>query len=683
LIRRLAPHFWLPGDVLARRINQPYSETGGAGLDVESEDTTKRSKRDVRTLLLLVLAVAVAGPALAPPSAAAQASCRGVAALGNHLELAAGRRISIARVRCADARTVVKRFAERCVGAYTSQGSCRFRTRKRWSCASRLVGTAERGAPSAVRCTAGRSRIGFTVRLSETAVEIPPGGLALPGLPFSADFRCIDSAAAGETAPPPAPPNDGFIIHVTGATPVLVAEAIQAELVRRNVGKLLLDGLGVKPRNFPGLVPVFLRKGVSQGVTAFLCGGSASDGIVVEIESTVEEAAKVVTHELFHAHSRGVALPLTYPWFDDAAAEWSTWKAGLMTPPTSWEVNLQYPDTAADTLDPLGYRYGMWRFVQFLDDKGLVVAGGGSWPLIRGTVRGPQLSAALDQQLAARQSSFGQELAAFWGEHLKAKPQRPPRLVPTQANSESVRVTPGRHTKVVTADALHTKLVEFHLAPEVRRVEFEFHPANNSYFWGLVAPNESRRFQLDQAVSFCAGEASGDDLEWPGSFPVTFTNGFLTGTGLQGRVEIFAQTQADQCKPPANRACNVLADSGARPLLGPDLPDIGGFNGSRGVSGGRRYTSCAYKGAGGLATLRIDTWGSSRQLRDWVNRKSRAPGWGSARLGDAGIIFVHPGGNAVFVQLALGRQRLTISVHGFGARSAALRLANEAIPQVR
>ena len=637
-------------------------------------------------LVAVAVAVGLVGESelsAAPAQGAARASCRGPDALDNFLGLGAGRKISIRRVTCGDARKVVTQFARRCVTAYTSQGTCRVKARKRWRCTSRIVGSASQGAPSSVGCLARRSRVGFTVKLSESTIARPPGGgitMAAPPFPWAGD--CVDSNASGEVVPPPGPPNDTFAIHVYGTVPLLVGEAVQDELVRHNVGKRLVDGLGVRPRGAPRLAPVFLRKGVPEGISWALCGATANDGAVVAIGDTVQIAAKVAAHELFHVHSFAIAVSPVYPWFDDSAAEWSTWKAGVLKGSTPFEVNLQYPDYAVDTLDPEGYRYAMWRFVQFLDDKGLVTAGGG-WPLIRSVLAGgPAYASALNQFLISRQTTLGSELAAFWGEHLKQKPRRPPHLEPAGSNSREIRVAAGEDTVTVPAGGLHTKLVDFKLANDVKRVEFEFEPPADGYFWGLTAPNESRRFEDRDSVSFCVGKANDDDLEWPGHFPVTFTNGIVGGNALLGTVRIFAQADAEQCGGPSNRACTVLQASGARGLLGPDVPDIGGFSGHSGVEHGRPYVSCGYRGMGGVAGLHIDRWRSSKQLRRWIRRKSKSPGWRTLKQGDAGVIL--EAGAHTFIDMAVGRQKLSVEATApGGGTSAALRIANEAVPLIR
>jgi hypothetical protein len=609
------------------------------------------------------------GDALAAPA------CRGSKALDNYLVLAGGK-ISPKRTDCGAARSVVKRFAARCVGAYTSQGSCRIKTRRRYRCASTLVGGQDSGALSAVKCTSGKARIGFRVKLSTAAIEIPPSGVAYPGSPYSPTLQCIDTGEAGEAVPPPGAPNDGIVVRATVGIPTVIAEGVQQELVAHNVVKGLVDGLGARTRNFPTLFPVFLRQGTA-GITDFACASRSLDAAVVSVGNSVEQAAQLAAHELFHGHSRGILIAPDYPWFDDAAAEWSVWKAGLRDGPTSLDAQLQFPDTAIDTLDPLAWRYAMWRFVQFLDDKRMVTAGN-SWPLIRAVVSSPTLTLALNQQLVTRGTSLGAELNAFWAEHLKQKPRRAPRVVPTGTNSEQVRIEPGQVIREVVARNLHTKLVEFDVSDTVNRVEFEFEPVVNAHFSGLVAANETRKFEPADSVAFCIGDAKGDNLAWPGSFPVVFTNGALSGGDLQGRIRIFAQTNAEQCGELSNRACDLLRGAGARSLLGPDLPNIGGFSGHKGKTRGRRYTQCAYKGMGGLSLLQVQRWDSAKALRKWIQRKAKAPGWQSIKKGDTAVIFER--GGHVFLQVAVGQDRLTVEVStNAGATSIALRIAAAAI----
>jgi hypothetical protein len=485
--------------------------------------------------------------------------------------------------------------------------------------------------------------------------------------------------------------NDTFEIRTYGRVPLRFGAAVQAKLLSHRVATRLLAGIGARPRGYPGRVPVFLTSGQSQGITAGVCDGAATDdAAVVAVDGGLETTSQMVAHELFHLYSRGIRVSSVYPWFEDPAAEWSTWKAGWETPlPQLRDITLQYPEKPVDTLADEGYRYGQWRFVQFLDDRGMIATGDGGWPLVRGVVAAsPAHTPTLDQILGSLGTSIGREAAAFWGEHLKQHPKRPPRLVPAPGvNSRQLTVSAGQGTVPASTCGLCTSLDDFVLSKDVQRVEFEFDPPNNGYFWGLVAPDDSRQFKVGETVSFCVSGADEDDLKWPGHFPVTFTNGLLNHTSvLKGDIKIYAQAQTDQCATPdTNRACRVLREAGAESVLGPPAPEGGGFQGHDGVSdAGRPESSCRYLSETALAILSIERWKSSKALRGWVQRKAKVAGWRRLKLGDIAIVFEQPGGGVVAVQVAVGRDRIDLALNSAGgATSQGLQLARNAVEEVR
>jgi len=631
---------------------------------------------------VIVCAIVVGGAPAAPASAdasAARAACRGPAALNNSLALTAGRKIFIRRVTCQAAQAVVKRFADRCVNAYISQGTCKLKTRKRWRCRSTIVGAATQ---SSVKCGSRRSRVRFTVKVEVLITRPPIAQVADLGPPYS--DRCIDTNAPAQAVPPV---DDTYELRTYGRVPLLFGEAVQAILARHKAAQILLLGLGVSPRDFPQRVPVFLIEGPDEGVTWITCDRSRKDASVVTIGAGQKGTASTVMHELTHSYSAAVKVTPApfYQWFEDPLAEWATWKANLQES-NSFEVWLQYPDRAFDTVKIESYRYALWRWLQFLDDKEMMVAGDQSWPLARGTLAGtPAYAATLDRILTSLGTRLGAEIAAFWGEHLKAKPNRPPRLVPTPPeNATQIKVSVGRRTETISAKRLHTNLVDFKLARDVRRVEFEFEPPADGYFWGLTAPDTSRQFKKDEAVSFCVGGADNDDLEWPKHFAVTFTNGLVSNSTLRGKVHIYAQASADQCTAPKpNRACTILRRAGAESVLGPKPPEGGGFGaGGSGVERGRPYVLCTYTGLKGLGVLIIERWGSSTDLRRTLTRRAKAGGWRPVHFGDAAYILDTP--NHAFLNIAVGRDKVGLEVsNDKGPTSQALRLGQRIVPLVR
>jgi hypothetical protein len=199
--------------------------------------------------------------------------------------------------------------------------------------------------------------------------------------------------------------------------------------------------------------------------------------------------------------------------------------------------------------------------------------GGGRWQLQRQVIpRYPDATDALANALDERGTALGAQVAAFWGDRLKEAPLHGPQLRPSGANSDQIEVEPGATQVPAIAKRLHTKLLNFKLTNQVARVEFEFFPPADGYFWGLVKSDESRRFLSGDSVAFCVGGPGPDgELKWPGNFPVTFTNGKLSAGQIEGEIVIHAQADEEQCQQPApdNRACRLLADSDVGGLLGP------------------------------------------------------------------------------------------------------------------
>jgi hypothetical protein len=647
----------------------------------------------------------------APAASAATKRCLGPAQLPNAFTLAGGRKLTLNQVRCAAGKRVVTGFAKRCFGAFSAQGICTFRTSRRWSCTSRLVAA----RTAAVTCHGGFGKLRFRLTFSRPAPHSGHAPTIARAAPAQAgpEQSCGLNTAVTSTPVPSAPaPHDTFELRTYGRVPQTRAAAIQAALVRHSVAPRLLTGLGVRPRGYPLRAPLFLVAGPNSGVTLPFCDGSPRDGAVVRTGRDVPSAAATAAHELFHIYASAVRLS-GYSWFEESVAEWSVWRAGWYAPPVgpqSWDIELQNPQRPVDTLNPIHerFRYALWRFAQFLDDTGRgFIAADGSWPIARSTVSDATATQKLDAALRGQGTSLGQELAAFWGEHLKAAPQRPPQVKPSRQSGETVRVRAGTTSHRASACALCTSLDDFVLAPDVQRVEFEFEPPAEGYFWGLTAANESRRFEAGESVSFCVGAADGDDLLWPEHFPVSFTNGVLaTGVTLAGTVKITATTGTEQCQGPRpNQACRVLRAAGAATVLGPLLLPTGA-RGVGGVKDGRPFLFCGWSGGhpqppppprlpgappepdgppgiASVGSLEIDRWSSSKQLRAWIRRKHRVAGWRHVRFGDVAIFFER-GDKIAFLQMAIGRLRVSVSVSGNGgSTSQVLRLAQGAVRELR
>jgi hypothetical protein len=541
-----------------------------------------------------VLVLAIAALALLLPTGAAasgghhrakRVTCRAPATLGGFFQPTNHRKVRGKRTNCRTARKVVKKFPRFCADAYAGQGACKIRVSGRWRCRSRIVGALGDGAPAKERCKRRRSRLKFGVAYSpptETNLPPPTGAKA----PFNASGKCINLTDPSTPLPPPDPQTKGnFQIRLLNGVPRSVGEELQQALVSHRVSPILHAGLGSEPRNDPRRIPILLSAGnfnaaADFGDTGPVCQNKSVTAMVLRTNISPDVLASTAAHELFHAYSFGLLYQNHNTWWEEAAATWSPAREGFPEDEL-FDYALQFPNRALDTLDPNDYRYAMSRFVQFLDDRGLI--GDPAWPLQRQVITGyqvPGTTKALAEALAKQvgtQNPLGALLAAFWGDRLRIQPAHGPQLRPSQANSKRLVVEPGTSTVTVGAtDPLHTRLLNFVLDDKVKRVEFEFDPGEG-YFWGGVGADDVRRFGAGDSATFCVGGGDNGEFDWPPLsnpageyFPVTFTNGHMTGGGITGEITIHAQNNADQCQPPApdNRACKLLRDAKVGALLG-------------------------------------------------------------------------------------------------------------------
>jgi hypothetical protein len=394
---------------------------------------------------------------------------------------------------------------------------------------------------------------------------------AAPGI-YDDSADCVRTNLPSTLVPPT--PGQSFEIRRRPGISAAVGTQIQNDLLSHDVQGLLNAGLGSNPLGFPDRrVPIFLVSGkfdedASEGATSETCSNASVQAIVSRTDYDRMERASTAAHELFHAYSAGVPPTTGRPqntWWEEAAATWSEQKVGFNEQTkydTPW---MNIPELALS--DRRGnHEYAMWRFVQWLDDRGYVGPAGGSWPLLRDMIAGYGDRAAVNQklktELESRGTTLADELAMFWGDRLKAQPAHGPGLKPTPLRT--VKIKPGTETVVPGVGPLKTWYKSYTVGDDVKRVTFHFQP-NGDYpeggqIWAAPSATESRRMQVDETVSFCVGADNGSDLVWPQrGFPVTFTNGNTTGNAIRSEIEITAQKESVQCgSTPPNPACKLL-----------------------------------------------------------------------------------------------------------------------------
>jgi len=630
----------------------------------------------VARYVALIAGIAATAFLLTSPASDAQPqrTCRGPASLANAFQLTASRKVTVKRVACATANGVVKVFAGSCENAYAAQTACTLRSHGRWRCQSRLVGGIEDGAPARVSCKRAKATIvfGLTKATPDEAGAFPAARRLAATSPYNSAAKCATAETGTVLTPPPGEP---YEIHQLPGVSGAIAADMQDTLVSHEVSSTYRTGLDAQPFTMPILTPILLTAtdfdaGENYGIFTRQCEHPLRRAIIARMNSSKLERQRTVTHELFHAFADGVS-PGPDTWWEEASATWAEGKVGLGDD-DDYDVALQYPKTPLDWFHK-GWPYAMSRFVEFLDDNGYL--GGAEWPLQQAVLSArANPTAELAQQLEHQKTTLGEQLAAFWGDRLRKKPSHGPQLVPVKENAEQIEVEAGKTQIPFSVDALRTKLLDFKLEKDVVRVEFDF-STNDGYFWGLTSPpNGSRRIQDGEDVSFCVSKPEPPDLEWPGDFRVTFTNGKLTGAS-SGEILIFAQTDAANCKksaPAPNKACALLSKAHVGDVLG---------NGTFAFSDSTldedpQQWLCFYEGSSGEARLNLAHYikETPKEIREktkeFIKQLKLSP---IDNIGDVAGIGTISGGSSVTGALimAVGREVVFLMV-GPGAHHADL-----------
>ena len=494
--------------------------------------------------------------------------------------------------------------------------------------------------------------------------------------PYDQAHDCVDTSVTGTPVPPPDIGAGAFQILVVGGVTTAFGAKVQGALVAHHVSPILKKGLGSNPLNFPNRIPIYLTKSYfdtnhTPGIYDPTCANPAVAGIVLATNFPYLRVLATAAHELFHAYSSGLSLSYARNWWEEASAVFAEAAVDFGEDPLA-DAALQDPGVALDVGSPSIHPLAMSRFIEFLDDRQLVGSADGTWPLEREVIGGypdpstdpelanRQISQTLADSLATRGTSLGEQLAAFWGDRLLPHPAHGPRLVPTAQNSFPETVSPGDDAATPSSLPLTTVLLDYTLDPSVKWVQFDFEIPSDGYVYGLVDPTTSEQFKDGDSVSFCVGGQDDNDLTWPGHFPVTFTNGSLSGDAITATITVHASTQAEQCIDPlANRACRLLHGAHVESVIP---------NGTFAFpSAGRNTWSCGYgrtderKEVQEDVSLRILRFPSSKTARALVRRllKADVP---RIRAGDLAAGRVVKDGT-VAILMAVGRETFTFGTY--------------------
>jgi len=349
----------------------------------------------------------------------------------------------------------------------------------------------------------GRGRLTGTFAAGITVALLAAGpATAAPGAgPYNEPADCIRTNISATLVPPTA--GQSFEVRRRPGVSAAVGTQIQNDLLSHDVQARLNAGLGSNPLGFPPRpVPIYLVPGKfdddgDEGVTEKTCSDGSVEAIVSRTDDAPIERASTAAHELFHAYSAGVPPTSGRPrttWWEEAAATWSEQKNGFNEQSQFDNPEIQLPERALSdrTRD---HEYAMWRFLQFLDDRGYMGPVGGSWPLVQEVISGyGTVNQTLEAGLKSRGTTLADELAMFWGDRLKAQPMHGPALRPTELRT--VKVEPGTTTVVPKAGPLKTWYKSYKVGNDVKRVTFHFEPNGNAaeggQTWAAPSATESR-----------------------------------------------------------------------------------------------------------------------------------------------------------------------------------------------
>ncbi|HWJ83364.1 MAG TPA: hypothetical protein VNS55_14090 [Nocardioides sp.] len=517
-------------------------------------------------------------------------------------------------------------------------------------------------------------------RLAVVSLLAASGVLALPVAPAAAEgpwngaAGCVDTGVAATTLAAPAD-ESWEVRYVAGVDPTKAAD-FQADLDGHDPSSLLNQGLGANPRGAPGWrVPIILVPGpfdgAQTGITSNTCANTSVDAVVVRADRAVHAMAATGAHELFHVYSSGFAgANLPDNWFEEAAASWFEPTAGY--PDHDDNDDALLPRLPLDV--PVGgtwpgHPYAMNRFLQLLDDHGLI-RGTADWPLIRAVITGysaPGPTDALEAYLASRRS-LGSELGAFWGDRMKAVPAHGPAL--TKDEAVTTTVEPGVSEKKVSFEVgLQGKFRIFHVQPDVERVEFEYQLPEGVYAWARLTTESVIEVKDGDVVSFCRQAPDPDDYELVSdNFWTILTNGTRNALPDGTKIIVRARKGSEGCTGvDYNKACKVIKKAGLAQRFSPGSWPV--YN--QDLSGNPDTYRCIrvrHSDANGI-DMTLSKWARStdlKKLREHYREAVDQGGFDPIGVGDvAGINVVQTEDGPVAVVLMLvGRTAVLFTTGG-------------------
>jgi hypothetical protein len=234
----------------------------------------------------------------------------------------------------------------------------------------------------------------------------------------------------------PSKPGDQFVVQAPKAYAGLadkIAGVIRpppADIFDRYEQRLQIPELGIAGQQKP--FEVFLDPDLqsalpqADGVTAPRCFDSGR--VAVDVDATIGDADQrdaTVAHELFHAAQARLGGLFDDNWWYEATATWAESRWGYQDPNSFSTTVTNHPGVPMDAFKPpvdgaKEHEYGAWTFVAWLFSRNKI-----KWPDMRESfvdAAHTDPTPVINGLLQDRATSFGDEVASYWADHTRQKP---------------------------------------------------------------------------------------------------------------------------------------------------------------------------------------------------------------------------------------------------------------------
>jgi len=345
----------------------------------------------------------------------------------------------------------------------------------------------------------------------------------------------------------PSKPDDQFVVQAPKAYAGLadkVAGVIRPpprDIFEAYEDRLQIPALGIAGQQKP--FEVFLDPELkvadpgADGVTEPRCFDSGR--VAVDVDATIadpDELDATVAHELFHAAQARLGGLFEDNWWYEATATWAEARWGYEAPRSFSTTVTNHPGVPMDAFgQPVdgvrAHEYGAWTFVAWLFSRHKI-----KWPDMRESfvdAAHAKPTPVINGLLQDRATSFGDEVASYWADHTRQKPE----FGPTGKLSVD-KVSEGTENNTVApADKYGARLLALRPTAKTEQLELIV-PKLPAGVQAWINLGDGKFWRLDSGSdfdeTFCRSGATSGSLPLPGTgdvrLAITTTSGGAPST---------------------------------------------------------------------------------------------------------------------------------------------------------